>query len=148
MLVEAGGDGAKVLDAIEEALDAVAQPVQALMECGRMLAVVERADVGVCALGFDPIPQGIAIIAAIGEQYRLRRQAGKHVLAALAVVRLALGQLDEDRQAVRIDERVDLGREPAAGTSHATAATAFFSPLAACWWTRTTELSIIWIWPL
>jgi hypothetical protein len=27
---------------------------------------------------------------------------------------------------------VDLGRKPAAGTSHATTAAAFFSPLAAC----------------
>ena len=132
MLVEAGGDGAKVLDPVEEALDAVAQPVDAFVERGRVVAMVERADVGVGALGLYLSAQGIAVVAAIGEQDRLRRQCAKHILAALSVVRLALGQLDADRQTVRVDERVDLGRKPAAGTSHATTMAAFFSPLAAC----------------
>jgi hypothetical protein len=41
-------------------------------------------------------------------------------------VRLALGQLERDREAAGVDERVDFGRKPAAGTAHATASTTFF----------------------
>ena len=56
----------------------------------------------------------------------------EHALGTLAVVGLALRQLERDRQPECIDEGVDLGRKPAAGTAHATAAARFFSPLAAC----------------
>jgi len=132
VLVEAGGDGAVMLDLVEEALDEVAPLVEARAESGRIEAMVERSDVGGGALGGNHRAQRIAVVAAIGQQDAFARQCAKHVQGALAVVGLALGQLERDREAAGVDERVDLGRKPAAGAAHATTATAFFSPLAAC----------------
>ena len=132
MIVEAGGDGAVMLDLVEKALDEVATLVEARAEGGRIDAMVERSDVGGGALGGNHRAQRIAVVAAIGQHDAFARQCAKHVLGALAVVRLPLAQLERDREAASVDERVDLGRKPAAGTAHATTSTAFFSPLAAC----------------
>ena len=132
MLVEAGGDGSKMLDAVEEPLDAVAIFVDARAEGWRIDAMIERPNVRQRAGARDLRPERIAVVAVIGEQNAVAAKQFEHGLAGLAVVRLPLGQLEEDRQAVRVDDRVDLGRKPAAGTSHATTTAAFFSPLAAC----------------
>lgn len=132
MLVEAGGDGAVMLDLVEEALDEVTALVQPRAEGGRIGAMIERPDVGGGALGGDHGAQRVAVVAAIGEQDALARQHAKHIHGALAVMRLSFGELQRNREATRIDERVDLGRKPAAGTAHATTSVAFFSPLAAC----------------
>lgn len=121
-----------MLDPIEEPLDAVAQLVGALVEDGLRRAVVEGADVGSRALRRDPGSERVAVIAAISQQHALARQSDEHIFATPAVVGLTFRQLDRDREAVAIDDRVDLGRKPAAGTSHATTAFAFFSPFAAC----------------
>ena len=132
MLVEAGCDSAIVLEFVEEPFDEVAAFIGARAELGRIGAMVEGANVGGCTLGRDFGAQGVAVVAAIGKHDAFARQRAKHVFGALAVVRLPLGQLQRDREPARIDERVDFGRKPAAGTAHATASTTFFSPLAAC----------------
>ena len=65
------------------------------------------------------------------------------VLGARDVAGLARGELDEDRSALCVDEGVDFGREPASGTTQTAIDTPLFA-VAPCWWTRTTEVSIIW----
>jgi len=147
VLVVAGCDSAIMLDPIEEPLDAVAQLVGAFVEGGRRSAMVQGSDVGCRALRRDLGSERVAVVTTIGQQHTLARQRAEHVFPAPAVVGLAFRQLDRDREAVAIDNRVDFGRKPTAGTSHATTAAAFFSPFAACWCTRTIELSIIWILP-
>ena len=137
-----------MLDPIEEPFDLVAKFVDARAEGGRVDAVIERANVGISPAFSDPGAQSVAVVSAIAQQDAIRPERAENVLTALAVVRLALGQLERDRETVAVDDRVDFGRKPAAGTSHATAPAAFFSPFAACWWTRMLELSIIWILPL
>ena len=132
MFVEAGGDGAEVLDAVEEALDAVAQLVDPRAERRWVGAMVERADVGIGALPGNLGAERVAVVAAIGEQDAVRPERAQHVFATLSVVRLTLGQLERDREPVAVNDRVNFGRKPAAGTSHATTTAAFFSPLAAC----------------
>lgn len=132
MLVEAGGYGAVMLDLVEEALDEVAAFVELRTEGGRINALVERSDVGPCTLTDNHGAQRVAVVAAVSQQNAFARQCAKHVDGALAIMRLAFSQLERDREAARIDERVDLGRKPAAGTAHATTSAAFFSPLAAC----------------
>ena len=52
--------------------------------------------------------------------------------AAAAVMGLALGQLERDRQAAGVDQGVDLGRQAAARATHATGSVVFFWALAAC----------------
>ena len=132
MPIEAGGNCAVVLEPVEEALDPVSQLVSEGAEHRRVDAVMERPDVRISTLIRDLRPQRIAIVAAIGKQHAAFAEQTQHIGSARAVVSLTFRQLDVDREAVRIDERVDFGREPAAGTAHATASTAFFSPLAAC----------------
>ena len=136
-----------MLDAIEEALDLVAEFVDARTEGGRVDAAIERANVGIGPALSDLGTQSVAVVASISQQNAIRSKRAEHLGAYRSVVCLPLGQLERDREAVAVDDRVDLGRKPAAGAAHATTSTAFFSPLAACWCTRTTELSIIWIWP-
>jgi hypothetical protein len=131
-LSEAGGDGAIVLDLVEEPLDPIAVFVEAGVEGGRIDALIQRTNVGYGAPRRNFGSERIAVIAAIGQQDALARQRLQHVLAAAAVVRLAFRQLERDRQARGIDEGMDFGRKPASGTAHATTAAAFFSPLAAC----------------
>ena len=133
MTVEAGCDGAIVLQSVEEALDAVSQFVGEGAEHWRIDAIGFWPDVRIASLTCDLRTQRIAVVAAIGEQHALLAEQAQHFGGVGSVVRLPLAQLDLDGETVRIDERVDFGREPAAGTAHATATAAFFSPLAACW---------------
>jgi hypothetical protein len=64
----------------------------------------------------------------------------------LPVVRLPGGQAEPDRETLRIDDNVDLGREPASAATETMICTPFFA-VAACWWARTEVLSIIWMSP-
>lgn len=100
----------------------------------------------------QPRAHGVAVIGAIGEQDVAVAKAAEHVVGRAPVMRLPLGQLQEDRQAERIDERVDLGRQAAARqlvflATHAGGIGRLFLALAACWWTRIDEESIIWMSP-
>jgi len=54
-----------------------------------------------------------------------------------------LGQAEPDRETLRIDDRVDFGREPASGATETMISIPLFA-VAACWWARTEVLSIIW----
>ena len=121
-----------MLDAIEEPLDLVAEFVDARTEGGRVDAVIERANVGIGAALRDLGTQSVTVVAAIAQQDAIRPECAKHLGACRSVVRLPLGQLERDRETVAVDDRMYLGRKPAAGAAHATTSTAFFSPLAAC----------------
>lgn len=132
MLVEARRDGAVMLQFIEEAFDEITPLVESRAERRWVNAMVERADVGGRTLGRDHSAQSVAVVAAISQQDALAGQRAEQVRGAPAVVRLSFGQLERNREAAGIDERMDFGRKPAAGTAHATASATFFSPLAAC----------------
>ena len=121
-----------MLDAVEEPFDAVAQLIGAFVEGGLRRAMVEGADVGRRALRRDPGSERVTVVAAIRQQDAIGTEQPEHFLASPSVVSLAFGQLEEDREPVRVDDRVDFGRKPAAGAPHATTVAAFFSPLAAC----------------
>ena len=132
MFVEAGGDGSKMLDPVEEAFDAIAVLVDACAEGWGIDATVEGPDVRKGANVRDLRPQRVTVVAAIRQQDAIGSEQPEHVLARPSVVSLSFGQLEEDREAVRVDDRVDFGRKPAAGAPHATTSAAFFSPFAAC----------------
>ena len=112
MLVKAGGDGAVMLDLVEKALDEVATLVEARTEGGRIDAMVERSDVGGGALGGNHRAQRIAVVAAIGQHDAFARQCAKHVLGALAVVRLPLAQLERDLYEHALGENILMVSEP------------------------------------
>ena len=61
-------------------------------------------------------------------------------------MRLRRRQAEPDREALRIDDRVDFGRETTTGATETMISIPLFA-VAACWWARTEVLSIIWISP-
>jgi hypothetical protein len=69
-----------------------------------------------------------------------------HVRGARDVAGLARRELDEDGSALLVDEGMELGGEAASGTTQTAIETPLFA-VAPCWWTRTTEVSIIWTSP-
>ena len=121
-----------MLDTVEEPLDFVAEFVDARAECGRVDAMVERANVGISTAFGDLGAERVAVVAAISQQDAVRPERAEHLGAGRAIVRLSFGQLERDREAVTVDDRMDFGRKPAAGAAHAITSAAFFSPLAAC----------------
>ena len=103
---------------------------------GLMLAKTPRA----CFA--NVLAEKVAVVGAVGDQDLTGAEALKHVGGAPAVVSLSLGQLQGDRQAVGIDEGVDLGGQPASRAPHAAGVRSVpsrgvlrtpFLPFAPCW---------------
>ena len=65
------------------------------------------------------LAQRVAVVGAVGDQDLAGPEPVEHVGGAPAVMSLPFGQLQRDRQAVCVDERVDLGRQPASRAPHA-----------------------------
>ncbi len=128
-----------MLELVEEALDQIALPVGLRTEPRPDDPVLERADVGTRPLLVEFLTDGIAVVAAVGEQHCSLADTIEHVLGRLAIVGLTGREFQLDWQAVAVHECVDLGRIPAAGTAHAIAEPPLLSPLAACWWTLTVD---------
>jgi hypothetical protein len=66
-------------------------------------------DVGPGALVAQGLTQSIAVVGTFGEQDLASAHIAKHVGRTAAVMRLDFGQLQGDRQAVGIDQGIDLG---------------------------------------
>ena len=66
----------------------------------------------------------------------------EQIISSLTIMALPSGQAQPDREALPIDDRVDLGGEPASGTTETMISIPLFA-VAACWWARKDVLSII-----
>src|SRR5450631_358108 len=119
VLFEAGGDGTEVLEFAEEAFDEVAVAIEEGAERRAAFAAGHRLDVGPCAARGHLEAQGITVVGAIGEQHVAAAERIEHVGGAPAIVCLSGRQLERDRQAARIDQRVDLGGQSTARAPHA-----------------------------
>ena len=95
----ARGDTALMSDLVEESLHQIAFFIEIGIECAWRLAVLFEGNVG------------------------LRAKLRKKHRRGLAVVGLAGGEQEADRQAPGIDQGVDLGRQPSSATTHATIST-------------------------
>lgn len=126
----------------EEAFDEVAFTVERLAEARLPFAIGFGRDVGHRALGLDQITDAIGIISLVGEYDGARCKAIKQAVRGGSVVGLAWCQAEPDRESLRIDERVDLGRETAPGATETMISTPLFA-VAACWCARIDVLSII-----
>lgn len=131
-LVVAGGDGAVVLQLVEEAFDEVPVAIQEGAEGRLPLAVRLRLDVRPGPPLGEAVTQGVAVVGTVGEQDLPLAEVAQHVGGAPAVVRLALGELQRDRRPLGIDERMDFGRQAVARATHATGPVVFSWALAAC----------------
>lgn len=141
--VVAGGDTSEVLDPIEEPFHQVPLPIDPEGKGEAALAVGLRWDIGP-SLPFGRLgADGVAVVALVGQQDVAFAETVDQRFGLGAVRDLARGQAEGDGPAFSIDERVDLAREPATGTSHAAIISTPFFPVAACWWTRTQVESIM-----
>ena len=135
-----------MLDAVEEALDQIALPVHPGAEDEGAFPVRAGWDVRPRAALGEARADGVRVVGAVGDHDCALRHDRQQLLAGRSVVGLAGGEEQAHGASFRVDECVDLGRQAAARTSHATISGGLripFFPAAPCWWTRTQELSII-----
>ena len=115
-LVVAGGDRTELLEFAEEVFDQVALFVEIAVEVARCEAVWPRRDDG----GFAGAGQGfedarVGIVGLVGDQ-PIGRHLRQQRVGADQIVRLSRGQPKGQRIAERVDQRMDLGAQPAAAT--------------------------------
>ncbi len=119
MLFKARGDGPKMLEFVEEALDQVSIPVEEGAEGGDPHPAGHGFDVGPGALVVQRLAQGVAVIGPISKQNLPRPELSQHVLRALAVVGLSFAELERDWQAMSVDKGMDFGGQSASRAPHA-----------------------------
>lgn len=107
------GYGAVVLDFAEEAFDCVAQFVERGVEDGMSDPIRHGLDIGHDAALFHCGAQDVGVVGPVGKQDLASLQTVEHISGAASVVGLTRRDLEQDRQTVGIDQRMDLGRQPA-----------------------------------
>jgi len=114
-LVVAGGEATEVFELVEAALDDVAGPVEYRVEApSASLAGDQHRDVGAPALAADEVGEPSGVIALVGDQRASTQRAGDQSARGGDVVDLARGQRQAQGQAAPVDQRVQLGGQPAA----------------------------------
>ena len=136
-----------MLQFAEEALDEIALAVERLAEAGLLFAVGFGRNVGNGALRLDQVADAVGVIGLVAEHDGAWGKAIEEGEGSRRIMRLARAQAEPDREPLAIDERVDLGRETASGTTETMILTPLFR-VAACWCARMEVLSIIWMSPL
>jgi hypothetical protein len=135
-----------VLQLGEEPLDQVALAVEPLAETRLPFAIVLGRDVGRGTLVLNHLADAVGVVGLVRQHDGTRAEMVEQSVGDLAVVRLACRQAEPDREALRVDDDVDLGREPAARSTETRIWTPLFA-VAACWCARMEVLSIIWMAP-
>ena len=135
----------KYLRFFEEAFDDIAIAVKERAVSRDALSVRCGFDAGPCAARSQSGAHGTTVVGAISKQDAAFAKGVEHVIGGSTVMGLPFGQLETDRQAEPIVQCMDLGRQATARATHATGSAVFFWALAACWWTRIEEESIIWM---
>ena len=92
------------------------------------------------AAGPDELEERIGVVAAIGHDIAAF-EAGQKIRRGSQVVRLTRCEYQAHRQAVLIDQSIDLGAQSSTRTADGVIFAPFFPP-AACWWARMIELSM------
>ena len=140
--VVTGGDATEVLELAEEALDQVALAIEDLAEAGLPFAIGFGRNVRHRALRLDQVADAVGVIGFVGQDNGAGIEAIQQPIRRRSVMRLTCCQAEPDRQPLRIDKRVDPGRETTSGATEAEIQIPLFA-VAACWCARTEVLSII-----
>jgi len=146
--------GSEMFELVKEAFDQIREAIKIGAEGGDVHAVGHWLDVAPCALSCETRPQGVAVVAAVGEEDLALAETGEHVVGASPVMSLPGRQLQQNGQAVGVDEGMDFRGQSASRAPHAAGSSEVpsggrrffgppFLPFAPCWWTRIEELSII-----
>ena len=141
-LVVSGRNAPELLQFVEEPLDQISLAIELLAERIKRFSIGFVGDVGRRALGLDLGADPVGVITFVGKNNCSAPEILQLISRSGRVVVLSRCDQEAERAALFVDERVDFRGEPASATTHATISTPFFAP-AACWWTRTIELSII-----
>ena len=113
--VVAGGEAAEVLELVEAALDDVAGAVEHRVEASAPRAAGgEHGDVDAAALGAGEVGEPGGVVTLVGDQRAPAQRAVDQAARGGDVVDLAGGQREPQRQAAAVDQRVQLGGQPAA----------------------------------
>lgn len=129
-----------MLDLAEVAFDAIALAVDTLWHRSLDDAVARCRDTGLCAGRPDEVEEGVAVIAAVGDDMTTR-EAFQKGWSSVEVMDLTGREDAPDRQPALIDESIDLGAQSPTRTADGVILAPLFPP-AACWWARMMELLI------
>ena len=98
----------------EEPLDQVSLALEPLAEARLPLAVALRRDVRRGTQVLDQLADAVGVVGLVRQHDSARVEMVEQRVGDLPVMCLACGQAEPDREALRVDDDVDLGREPAA----------------------------------
>lgn len=103
-----------MLELKEEQLDQVALAVEALAEAGLPAPVAFRRNVRRGALLLDQRANAIGVVGLVSQHNGARAEMIEKAVGDFPVMRLACSQAEPDREPLRVNNDVDLGRETAA----------------------------------
>ena len=130
--IVAGGDGPELLELGKEVLDEVARLVEVFVKGARGLAGFPRRDDGrLAGLGQRFEPALVRIERLVGHE-RLGLKLREQRIGSSQIVRLTASQMEANRIAERIHQRVDLGGQPALATANGLVFAKFLGAPAAC----------------
>ena len=125
------GDAAEVLQLGEEPLDKIALAVEPLAGAGLPAPVALGRDVRVGTLLLNQLTDAVGIAGLVRRHDGARAKMVKQWVGDLPVTRLSCRPAEPDREALRVDNHTDLGREPAACSTKTMICTPLFA-VAAC----------------
>src|SRR5690625_573439 len=105
------GDGAEVLEFVEEALDEVSVAIKKGTEGRRVEASGHRFDARPGAAFLDRLTQSVGVVGAVSEQDVSLAQTVQHIERASAVMGLAGRELEDDGPPLGIDQGMDRSEE-------------------------------------
>src|SRR5690606_19600424 len=114
--VVARRDAPPVLEFGEEVLDLVTLLVERLVVGIWNLSAAARGDAGLDALCLQGFPEGLTVIAPVGNQRFCSRQYIQHQTSAFMVAHLAFAEQHDDRASLAIADSVQLGVQHAFGS--------------------------------
>lgn len=113
-LVVSGGDAAEVLEPAEAALDDISTSVGAFVEAMDDDAVGLVGDYGLGAATNDFAAKVVAVISFVSEERAHGRRERQNIGRGRDIGILAWGQMQDDRPAERITQRMDFCRAASA----------------------------------
>jgi len=132
VLFEAGGDASELFEIAEEAFDEVAASIKFALDGALNLDAALGWDMGLAARISDKVDDGAAVVATVGDECVGRRQSSQKVWGSGLIRRLPWRDQQPDRQAVLVNDCMDLGAWSATRTANGVIRPPFFPP-AACW---------------
>ena len=130
-----------MFDLVEEALDEVALTIDVTIDDAANADVALRGDVCGRAGRPDQVNDRGGEVAAVGNDILGQRHPFDQGREGRLVGSLAWREQQADRQAVVVDDGVELGSQSSTRTTDGVIRAPFFPP-AACWWARMIEESM------